>query len=64
VQGFTSVYDAGLYPYYSILNARILKELKDAGIEKFFIIPMSEANGSSKEVYNFNNWYIKDLAGE
>jgi len=58
VQGFTSVYDAGLYPYYSRLNARILKELKDTGIEKFFIIPMSECDGSKDDVDFFTVWYI------
>ena len=60
VQGFTSVYDAGLYPYYSRLNARILKELKDTGIEKFFIIPMSECDGERNNVEWFNIWYAEN----
>jgi len=61
VQGFTSVYDEGLYPYYSILNARIPKELKDAGVEQFFIIPMSECDGMSDQVWNFNHRYLLDM---
>jgi len=64
VQGFTSVYDAGLYPYYSILNARILKELKDAGVEQFFIIPMSECDGGRYDVEWFNEWYVYDLLNQ
>jgi len=60
MQGFKSVYDAGLYPYYSRLNARILKELKDTGIEKFFIIPMSECDGERNNVEWFNIWYAEN----
>jgi len=55
------VYDAGLYPYYSILNARILKELEDAGIEKFFIVPMSECDGEDIDVITFYQKYIFNL---
>ena len=64
VQGFTSVYDEGLYPYYSILNARIPKELKDAGVEQFFIIPMSECDGGRYDVEWFNEWYVYDLLNQ
>jgi len=60
-EGFTDVYDAGLHQYYSKLNKRILKELEDVGIEKFFIIPMNETDGESDEVYYFNQWYVFDL---
>lgn len=61
-QGFTDVYNKGLYGHYLKLNMRLLKELEDAEIRKFFLIPMSECDGSSGEVYDFNSWYVADLA--
>ena len=61
VQGFTDVYDDRLYPFYSRLNKRILKELRDVGIKKYFIIPMNECDGKNTEVYRFNIWYVNDL---
>jgi len=63
-QGFKTIFDKGLYLYYSRLNQRILEELNIASIETFFIIPMNETDGSSKEVYDFHEWYVKDLTGK
>ena len=63
VQEFTSVYDKGLCPYYSKLNKRIIEELMAMGVKKFFFIPMSECDGSVKEVYDFNAWYVNNLFG-
>ncbi len=58
-QGFTNVYDRGLYKHYSKLNKRLLKELEDAGIKKYFIVPINECDGSSNEVRIFNTEYLR-----
>jgi len=61
VQGFTDVYNERLYSFYSRLNKRILKELENVGIKKFFIIPMNECDGDIKDVVDFHIAYITDL---
>lgn len=61
IQGFTNIYDKGLYGHYLKLNRRLRQELDEAKIKKFFLIPMNECNGDSDEVYDFNSWYAADL---
>jgi len=61
-QGFTNVYnDSRIYQYYFKLNNKIIKELRIAGIEKYYIIPMSEADGSDSNMDVFHGRYVVNL---